>query len=257
MVWMYPPLLTYFSHHFSVFKNVTSLTIDALHINLFNQREVLEAFGHFFRTVTELGLESPQSHPRDLIAFLRHFSHLESLSISDPEWVKERQFLFHPRKASPPYKGKLELIGLCSDSSLFVSLLSRLPLRFGQLSIIGCSLEGSKFGPLLDRLGESLRSLTISAWFEGVWLTRMSPGLSNGLFRLQVSSNQHRAMHENRRTALFRWNVSNQSDAIPTDLYNIGLRRFDSREEGCSGPKRGQRRRSGRELFPGGRWRLG
>ena len=169
MVWMYPSLLNYFSHHFSVFENVTSLTIDALPINLFNQRELREAFGHFFQTVTELGLESPQSHPRDLIAFLRHFSRLESLSISDPEWVEERQFLFHPRKASPPYKGKLELIGLCPDSGLFVSLLSRLPLRFGQLSIIGCSLEGSEFNPLLDRLGESLRSLTISAWFEGVW----------------------------------------------------------------------------------------
>lgn len=172
---MYPPLLTHFSHHFSVFKNVTSLTIDALPINLFNQRELREAFGHFFQTVTELGLETPQSHPRDLIAFLRHFSRLESLSISDPEWVEERRFLFHPRKASPPYKGKLELIGLCPDSSLFVNLLSRLPLQFGHLSIIGCSLEGSEFDPLLGRLGESLRSLTVSAWFEGMRLTPDEP----------------------------------------------------------------------------------
>ena len=170
-MWMQPRLLTHFSHHFSVFINVTSLTIDTLDIYLFSQVELRVVFGHFFRTVTELALESPRSDPHDLVAFLRHFSGLENLTISDPEWVEVRQFLFHPRKASPLCKGRLDLIGLGRDSSPFVRLLSRLPLGFRQLSIIGCSLEGSEFDPLLDRLGESLRSLAVSTWFRGTCLT--------------------------------------------------------------------------------------
>jgi len=167
MMWMHPRLLIHFSHHFSIFTNVTSLTVDTLAIYLFTQVELRKVFDHFFRTVSELSLESPQSNPHDLVAFLRHFSVLDSLTISDPEWVETRQFLFHPRKAPPPYKGTLELIGLDSDSSEFIRLLSRLPLGFRQISIIGCSLEGSEFDLLFDRLGESLRSLVVSTWFQG------------------------------------------------------------------------------------------
>lgn len=168
---MQPHLLTYFSHHFSVFTNVTSLSIDTLSIYLFSQAELRKVFSNFFQTVTELALENPRSNPHDLIAFLRHFSELESLTISDPEWVEVRRFLFHPRKALPPCKGRLNLIGFDRDSGLFVSLFSRLPLGFGQLSIIGCSLEGSEFDLLLDRLGGSLKSLAVSAWFQGMCLT--------------------------------------------------------------------------------------
>lgn len=178
MMWIHPHLLIHFSHHFSIFANVTSLTIDTLPIYLFSQIELRKVFGHFFQTVTELSLEGPQSDPHDLIAFLRHFSRLDSLTISDPEWVEVRQFIFHPRKASPPCKGTLVLIRFDSNSSLFVQLLSRLSLRFRQLSIVGCSLGRSEFDPLLDCLGESLRSLAVSAWFKGVYLTRPNLELS-------------------------------------------------------------------------------
>lgn len=168
MMWIQPRLLIHFSHHFSIFTNVTSLTIDTLPIYLFSQVELQNVFDHFFRTVTELSLESPWSNPHDLIAFLRHFSELDSLTISDPEWVDTRQFLFHPRKASPPCKGTLDLIRFDSNSGLFIRLLSRLSLGFKQLSIIDCSLEGSELELLLDRLGENLKSLVISAWFKGM-----------------------------------------------------------------------------------------
>lgn len=169
-MWMQPSLLVYVSPHFSIFTNVTSLAIDALSIYLFTQAELRKAFGHFFQTVTELNLESPESHPHDLIAFLRHFSGLESLTISDPVWVEARRFLIHPRKAPSPFKGRLDLIRLDSQSGPFVRLLSTLPLGFRELSIIGCSLEGSEFDLLLYRLGQNLRSLAVSAWFEGTCL---------------------------------------------------------------------------------------
>jgi len=177
-MWMHPHLLIHFSQHFSIFTNVTSLTIDTLSIYLFSQAELRKVFSHFFQTITELSLEGPRSDPRDLIAFLRHFSRLESLAISDPEWVEVRQFLFHPRKASPPFNGNLCLIRLDSDSSLFVRLLSELPLRFRQLSIVDCSLGRPGFDLILGRLGENLSSLTISAWFEGTSPAQINPKLS-------------------------------------------------------------------------------
>ena len=166
-MWMDPYLLSPFSHHFSAFTNITSLSIDSLYIYLFSQAELRKIFDHFFRTVTELSLDSPCCDPQDLVAFLRHFSRLESLAISEPDWVESRQFLFHPRMPSPPYNGKLELIRLCPKSGTFLRLLSRLPLQFKELSIINCSMEASEFSPLLDRLGESLGSLVVSAWFRG------------------------------------------------------------------------------------------
>lgn len=169
--WMKPGLLLQYSNHFSTFVNVTSLTIDSLSIYLFNQADLRVVFGHFFNTVTELSLDAPESTPQDLIAFLRHFSRLDNLSISDPEWVRARRFLFHPRRAPAPFSGSLGLAGLCPESDLFMNLLSELPLRFRQLSILRCSLEASEFDPLLDRLGESLEVLTVSAWFGGAWLT--------------------------------------------------------------------------------------
>lgn len=168
-MWLEPKILRLVSPYLSLFRAVTTLSLHSLPIFHFDEDDVSAVFGQFFPTVKKLNLDDPTSSPRELIHFLCHFSAVENLSISSPEWV-ERGSSISPAGSIPPFTGKLYLSKFQQDSTPFVRLLSKLPMSFRHITVIDCDWDPLPFSHLLRRVSHSLKHLAVSAWIKGMFL---------------------------------------------------------------------------------------
>lgn len=165
-------------HRFAMFNNVASLSLNSLSIHYFNEVDIIDIFGHFFPTLRELNLEGPRSSVNGLIQFLLHFRVLDDFSICDPEWDDEGNAPFVPASAElPPFRGELHFMRLHADSVDFITHLARIPVAFRRVLMVNCQLPPASINQLLDRLSPSLRSFSMSAWFDGELKGLLCPAL--------------------------------------------------------------------------------
>jgi len=103
-----------------------------------------------------------------LIRFLLHFRVLDNFSISDPEWDDEDGApSVSASTEPPPFRGELYLLRLHADSANFIDLLASIPIAFQRVTIVNCRLPAAPINRLLDQLSLSLRTFSMSAWFDG------------------------------------------------------------------------------------------
>lgn len=165
--WITPRLLYPILHQFAAFRNVSSLSLHSLSIELFDAADVKAIFGHFFPTVRSLDLEGPRAKATSLLEFLLHFQALDDLGISDPEWDHESATPLTGRQVWPPLRGTLHFRGVRADSVEFIDLLTGIPIAFRHVCLVCCQLPPALINQLLDRTSSCLKTFSISTWFRG------------------------------------------------------------------------------------------
>ena len=159
--WLGTMFLDTISDHFSSFRHIENLSITWLDLSDFEPGSLVRHFAHHGSSLRSLHLSYLSADYSALMTFLQLFPYLEDLLIHTPDLCDDNPPPCISRTA-PLIHGFLNLLSFDSTSSLFVSHLAGLDLRFSSISAFNCDFSSSfPLNNLLEASSSTLRSLEL------------------------------------------------------------------------------------------------